>query len=646
VVRSIIRPFAEALRSRLIASIALWLAFAASTAASATPPTQPRVSGRVLVLYWYDKDHPINVSIDRGFQSALRARPDVNVEYYAEYLDSNRLPGDREAEALRDYLAMKYSATPIDVVVASGFGAQDFLTKNRRTLFTQAPRVVIGEPDDGGGTGIATYRAYEENLELVMRLHPRTKHVFIVSGTLQHDKRFETRARELLRSDQRGPIVEYLTDLSLDELVARVKTLPAQSVVLYAWQQSQRAGGSVVESTEILSAVLSATRVPVYGMSEAAFGSGIVGGRVFTLEGNGRRAAEMAIRLLEGARSQDLPVEAAPTITLFDWRQLQRWGIGTDRLPPGSVVQFRDLSFWDSYKRYIMAAIVVCGIQAVLIVALLVQRAQRRRAELAAQLRQQELTHMSRVATLGELTGTLAHELQQPLAAILLNAQIAQRQLSMDPPNRAEIRDTLGDIVRADESAAGVIQRVRGALRKKDAQRQPLSVNDVVADTLSLAASELATRRVSVATALSPALPEVFGDRVELQHVMLNLILNACDAESELPPARRVIRIETARGEHEVRVSVTDDGVGIAADYIERIFEPFVTSKQHGLGLGLSICRTIILAHQGRIWAESSPGSGTTVSFCLPMHGTRASAALKSAQSSTPASAIKVAADR
>lgn len=244
---------------------------------------------------------------------------------------------------------------------------------------------------------------------------------------------------------------------------------------------------------------------------------------------------------------------------------------------------------------------------------------ERRRAERELEVQRHELAHLGRVALLGELSGAVAHELNQPLAAILTNARVAQRMMAGDKPDQAMLREILEDMVADSLRAGSVIHRVRGLIRKDDAIRQLVSPNDVVADVLDLAHSDLIRRGVTVASDLSPSVPEVSADRVQLQQVLLNLIVNACDAMADNAPRDRTLTVTTAEEGNTVRISVTDRGPGVAAGLIDAVFEPFVTSKPQGLGLGLAICRSIIGAHGGRIWAANNSGRGATFSFALPV---------------------------
>jgi signal transduction histidine kinase len=583
-------------------------------------------SKRVLVLYWYNRRNSINLAIEQGFQAQLRSAPGSAVQYYSEYLESDQFPGELQAQILHDYLQQKYAELPIDVVVAAGDATFEFLLRFRRTLFPRASLVFIGNPplsaDTGMGpgiTGIAAYREYRKRIDLVLRLHPGTNHVFIISGTINADKRLETVARAELARDAPNVAVTYLTDLPVDQLVARVRALPPRSVILFAWQQSRGNDGGVLEPPDILAAIAPAASVPIYGMSASRLGGGIVGGDLLSAEGNGKRAAQIALRILNGERAEDIPIQSPPTTPMFDWREVQRWKIPEWRLPPGSIIQFREPTIWDQYRWYILAAIGICTVQAALITLLLVQRASRKRAEMKAHSRQRELTHMNRVATVGELTGALAHEVGQPLTAILANAQAARQLLARDTVDCTELRDTLDDIIDNDRRAAEVISRLRRMLRRNEMAREEVDLNDVVSAAISLSASELAMRAVSVSTILRPDLPTIVGDRVELQQVVLNLILNACDAIGGLPIAERKLTVRTDVADHgTIQVSVTDHGPGLTVESIEKVFKPFYTTKADGLGLGLAICRRIIDAHDGHIWAENNAGAGATFSFSVP----------------------------
>jgi PAS domain S-box-containing protein len=247
-----------------------------------------------------------------------------------------------------------------------------------------------------------------------------------------------------------------------------------------------------------------------------------------------------------------------------------------------------------------------------------------RRAQLEAEERRKEVTHLTRVAIVGELSGALAHELNQPLAAILSNAQAARRLLARDPVDLEEVGSILGDIASDDKRAAEVISRMRALMKKAEARRQPLDVNDLATEVLQLAHSELIQRKIAVITRLAPNLPDIQGDHVQLQQVLLNLIMNACEAMAANDGIERILEVSTGRnGTGSLQIIVADRGPGIPRDLIERIFEPFITTKVQGLGLGLPICRSIVAAHGGRIWVVNNLDRGASFFVSLPIHAAR-----------------------
>lgn len=246
---------------------------------------------------------------------------------------------------------------------------------------------------------------------------------------------------------------------------------------------------------------------------------------------------------------------------------------------------------------------------------------ERRQMEFEVLQQRNQLAHLTRVNLLGELSGSLAHELNQPLTAILSNAQAAQRYLAQPAPDLGEIREILKDIVAEDQRAGEVIRRLRLLLRKGEVQFQPLSLNDVVLEVLRLARSDLVSHEVTAHTVLAAELPFIHGDSVQLQQVLLNLVVNACDSMNGQPPDERQLTIGTRLSPDggAVELSVADQGAGVSPDQLERLFEPFFTTKSHGMGLGLSVCRTIVTAHHGRIWAVNNAGPGATFCFTVPV---------------------------
>ncbi len=256
----------------------------------------------------------------------------------------------------------------------------------------------------------------------------------------------------------------------------------------------------------------------------------------------------------------------------------------------------------------------------VFIRAVLLDSTARKQAELDIRQKQREVAHLSRVTMLGALSGSLAHELNQPLTSILSNAQAAQRFLSRKPVDLEELRAIMQDIVDEDKRAGEVIRRLRRLLSTGETQLQAVPVNELVSEVIKLLHSDLVNQGVQIVRDLAPDLPHVVADQVQIQQVLINLVMNAVDAMQGAPRAERrlIVRTGLADSGH-VMVSVIDNGSGIAPEHLERLFEPFYTSKAQGMGLGLSICRTLVGACGGRLWGVNNPGEGATFQFTLPI---------------------------
>ena len=234
---------------------------------------------------------------------------------------------------------------------------------------------------------------------------------------------------------------------------------------------------------------------------------------------------------------------------------------------------------------------------------------------------QTELAHVARVTTLGELSASIAHEVNQPLAAVVTNAEACVRWLDRETPDLDEARCAVKQIVNDGYRAGEVIRRVRALVNKVDTQKAPLDVNDVVNEVVALVQRELLSHRVSLRMELAPALPVVLADRVQLQQVIINLVTNGIEAMQPVTDRPRELVIRSHQDEaHQVLVTVKDHGVGISAENADRLFNAFFTTKSSGIGMGLSICRSIIEAHGGRMSATNNAGPGATFQFTLPLH--------------------------
>jgi len=242
----------------------------------------------------------------------------------------------------------------------------------------------------------------------------------------------------------------------------------------------------------------------------------------------------------------------------------------------------------------------------------------RKQAEQEIVQQRNELAHVARVSTMSQLASSLAHELNQPLGAIMRNAEAGELFLQNPSPDLDEVRAILADIRKDDQRAGAVIDRMREWMKRREVERRRLDLNLLAGEVVTLVRPDAEKRRVRLAVETDPALPPVHGDRVQLQQVLLNLLLNGMDALDDNRPARRLVTVRTRPVGATVEVTVSDTGHGISADKLLRVFEPFFSTKPNGLGMGLAISRSIIEAHGGRLWAENNEAGGATFTFTLP----------------------------
>jgi signal transduction histidine kinase len=240
-------------------------------------------------------------------------------------------------------------------------------------------------------------------------------------------------------------------------------------------------------------------------------------------------------------------------------------------------------------------------------------------ADTELRMRDREIAHLNRVGAVGELASSLAHELGQPLGAILTNAQAVRRLLTRESPDMRDVRESINDIIADDQRAGEVIQRMRSLLRKEETPRDAVDLNEIVRTVLRLVAGDASLRQASVEQDLAPSVPPVIGDSVQLKQVVLNLVINGLDAVADRPVGDRSVKVSTCIADGHLQLSVRDSGPGLREPDLARVFEPFYTTKTHGLGMGLSICRTIVEAHGGEIRASNAPGGGAAFDCDFPI---------------------------
>ena len=572
------------------------------------------------------KDVPGNIILEQAVRTEMLKLVTNRIEFSPEYLDASHFSDKEHFRVFQDYLGRKYAAQKLDLIVV--FPSRDYRLAGDlpSAMFPGVPVVFVAVNEmevpeaiqKFGVTGIVQRFDLRGTLGLIMRLQPDTRRIVVIGGTNEVDRATLGRIIEASRALE-GVEFEFWTNRPVGETPRAVKSLPEGTVVLISTVVND-ASGQTYYMSQLAQMLAPSSSVPVYVLGGWVIGSGAVGGAVVDSEDLGARTAQLAVRVLNGANPKEVPIEVATKGTpMVDWRALQRWNIKQNRLPANSIVRYRPRSIWEEHQALILFVGAVLLAQAITIAALLVQLRQRRRAEMEIQRQRMELAHVARVSTLGQLASALTHELNQPLGAILRNAEAAEIFLQRDQPNLEEIRAILADIRRDDRRAGDVIDRMKTLFKRRNLVSSRLDLRNLVEDTVVLARPDAEARQMQISVQVPPQLPAVSGDRVHLQQVLLNLILNGMDAMNATPkPERRLTVRASETKDGNVLVAVSDCGTGIVPEEIVRIFEPFFTTKPDGMGMDLAISRTIIQAHGGEIRATNNALGGATFAFTLP----------------------------
>ncbi len=361
--------------------------------AGAATPTDAQQLKKIMLLFDEERSLPGLSLLDQSLRAAFTAGLPDHVEFYIETMNRSQFNDDRYERLLRDYYAEKYRDKQLDLVVAVMGPSFGFLQRHGADAFPGVPIVFCGADAADmknpvlppNVTGVLLHRTFAPTLDIALRLQPGTRNVTVVAGTGAFDQHLLEQARRDFKAFESRLSFTYLTQLSMENLLVSVSQLPPNSVVLFLTLFRDGAGRTFVPH-EAVAQLSRAANAPMYIFVDQYLGRGAVGGHVYSLERHGKSTAELGLRVLNGESPASIPVQQPPsTANMFDARQLARWGLDEDRLPPGSIVNFRELTAWDRYARYIIIAVAVVGAQSLLIAGLLVQHGRRRRAE--AQLR-------------------------------------------------------------------------------------------------------------------------------------------------------------------------------------------------------------------------------------------------------------------
>lgn len=581
----------------------------------------------ILVLDQSDLRGSFYYEVFSALRDAVNAEGRSHITLYTESLDLSKFSGEAYEESLRRHLQVKYRDTPIGVVVAIGAAALHHVLNWRAELWPDVPVVftMVNERDlarlkpPPTMTGSLIELRLSDQLLAARAVVPDLDRIVLVGDAWNSQIVFGAWQNEI-PSAMAGLQVDEIIGLTMTEIRKRVAALESRSAILYTAVYSDGEGAHFPPGVA-LGLIAEKANSPIIVASETLIDRGGIGGFVLLPSRIGADAASRSLRVLGGEDPAKIPIATLTDAVkpIFNWQQMNRWGVEESALPKGSEVRFRDPSLWEEYRWQSIAVVGAMLVQAVLISGLLQERQKRNSAETEARNRMTELAHVNRQAAAGELSSSIAHELNQPLGSILTNAETAEIILRSSSPDLKEIEEILADIKRDDLRASEVINRLRSFLKRVPFEVKTIDIGATMNDVFDFLSMQARSRNVALYLTLAPGELKVDGDPVQLQQVIINLMVNGMDAMDDMPYGKALIGKTEIDGNGTAIISISDSGRGISAEKLNQIFDPFFTTKHEGMGVGLSIARTIVQAHKGRIWAENQTGGGAVFRIALPL---------------------------
>ena len=566
-----------------------------------------------------------------GFRTTFSEEPDENYNLLIEYLDIGRLSDDKYAKYIVDLYNEKYKNVDIDLLITVSPGVNQVLIKYGFEALKKSKIISIEfdalASDQGllpseNVTKVIMKLRFTETIQKACNLFPSCKNIFVISGCAPTDKYFASIVKAGSGGLEKQYNLTFISDLSLDSTLKFVSKIPENSVVIVPTFLSDK-NGIQFSTPEIIGLFSTNCSSPIFPVFDSFIKrEGGVGGFVFSFNSLGKETSRIAKEILKGIPMKEIAFNYAGLYqNIFDWRVLKKWGlIKSQALPSDSIYYYRESDFISEYKWYILAGLLFLVLETFLIVYL--YKLNVRQKEIVKQKIEAEnlyriIVREERLMMMVELTASLSHELSQPLTAILYNAQACVRFLKMEKPDPVQIEEILLKIIKDDKRAGSLISSVRSLMKLEMRDKELVNLNSVIQDSLVIFKSEALNKNIKIINHPQDRIVNVFGDKIQLEQVLLNFLYNASHAIENCDIDKRIIEIFQHIDKDSVRVSVRDSGKGIEVEIKEKLFKPFVTTRESGFGIGLAVSRSIIENHNGEIWAENIPDGGAEFSFRL-----------------------------
>ncbi|MBE0571039.1 MAG: HAMP domain-containing histidine kinase [Ignavibacteriaceae bacterium] len=611
-----------------------FIVFLLLTSASEVNAQQNKQTKTILIIFGLAPNQPAYIPLLKGIREKLDEEFYENYNFHMEYLNLRRYENDNFPNELFESLNKKYREIHIDLLICIGINPVPTIKKFAERYLLELPTISMdldfsdyGFVQDMRLNNVTTIVNMNidpaKSIAFGIKLFPETSSVYFISGVMQLDKFYLSSSREWAEKNLLDKKITYVTDLKMQDILDKVRRLPKKSIV-FVGSFSLDADSIEYNNPEAIRLISSQSNAPVFGYSDLGFGEGPIGGYIASFEKVGQFMGKAAVKILNGADPNSFKITEQDYYEyVFDWRQLKRWNLlKSDLIPAGSTIMHENISFIDRYK-WIGGVVLLFLVLQTLLIANLIRLNRNQKLMttkiIESENRYREFLHEDRSLRLGQLTASLSHELNQPLTAILSNAQAGINFINSNEATPDLLKQIFQKIVDNDKRGASILSSIRGMMKLEHREKGKVNLNDLINEVLVVIQGEANRYNTRLNSELTGKTVYVLGDRIQIQQVLLNFLLNATQSMEKIDASSREITVSSTIKDSEVIVSVSDKGEGIDEATKDKLFKPFITSKKEGTGIGLVICRSIIEDHGGKIWAENKPDGGAKFSFSLKM---------------------------
>jgi len=616
------------LKSRIISLLILFTFLSSSFGIS----QQLGDTKNILVLFSYSPDGPAYRRILEGIRQELTNEFGDSYTLHTEYLQIELYPPENYPKQRFDSYNEKYRDIKLDLLICVGVSVINPIKKLADSYLLNLPTISLDLDFSNYGynsnlclndqTSVLGLRFnLEKTLSTALSLFPNATSINFVSGTAYLDKFLTSVTKDAFNKIDSKIETTFNTNLSMDETLKLVHTLPENSIIFVPYYTTDSKSVRY-HNTEAIRLMHSRAKAPIFHLSDLGIGDGMLGGYVMNFTKVGSLTGIVAVKILNGADPNSIEFSEKDYYEyVFDWRELKRWNLeNSELIPKESTILFEEINYIEKYKWIGGTVLLFLILQSLLIANLIrLNRSQKLLTKkiIESESRYRDFLHEDRSLRLGQLTASLSHELNQPLTAILSNAQAGINFINSNEANPEILKQIFQNIVDSDKRGASLISSIRAMMKLESREKEKTNLNALINEVGAVYQSEANKRNIRINLDLSGVPIFIFADRIQIQQVLLNLISNASQSMVKTKASQKKIIISCIVEHNEVTVSVQDSGEGIDESVKEKLFKPFMSLKKEGMGIGLSICRSIIEDHKGKIWAENIPGGGAIFSFSL-----------------------------